>query len=71
VSARATPVEAVSRIVERIERAPRDLAGTFQASTQQLLGDLAQCQERFMEAFRALDRVRCCESEQPVQLADT
>lgn len=42
MSARAVLVEAVGRIVERLEKAPQDLSGTFYVSTQQPLGDLAQ-----------------------------
>lgn len=40
--ARAVLVEAVERVVERLEKSPQDLSGTFYVSTQQPFGDLVQ-----------------------------
>lgn len=42
MSVRAVLVEAVAGVVERLEKAPQDLAGTPYISTQQPFGDLAQ-----------------------------
>lgn len=42
MSARAALVEAVERVVERLEKSPQNLSGTFYVSTQQPFGDLVQ-----------------------------